>query len=85
MQLTPVLQGLGRGLEGAFSPDTVGVILSGPLSDLEALEAGDVRVVVDVSDYGPGTHFVPLAVEKPESLDVQAIIPDHLEVVIRES
>jgi YbbR domain-containing protein len=44
-----------------------------------------VRVVVDVSDYGPGTHFVPLAVEKPESLDVQAIIPDHLEVVIRES
>lgn len=85
VQLTPVLQGLGRGLEGAFSPDTVGVILSGPLSDLEALEAGDVRVVVDVSDYGPGTHFVPLAVEKPESLDVQAIIPDHLEVVIRES
>jgi YbbR domain-containing protein len=85
IQLTPVVQGLGRGVEAAFSPDTVEVILSGPLSELEALEAGDVRVVLDLSDYGPGTHFVPLRVVRPSSLVVQAILPDQLEVVIRES
>ncbi len=85
VQLTPVVQGLGRGLEADFSPDTVEVILSGPLSELEALEAGDVRVVLDLSDYGPGTHFVPLMVVRPSSLVVQAILPDQLEVVIRES
>jgi len=84
-QLTPVLQGLGRGLEATFSPDTVEVILSGPLSELEALGAEDVQVLLDLSDYGPGTHFVPLTVEKPESLQVQAVLPDQVEVVISES
>ncbi len=85
IQLTPTIQGLGRGLEAVFSPGTVEVILSGPLSELEALEAGDVRVVLNLSDYGPGTHFVPLSVVRPTSLVVQAILPDQLEVVIRES
>ena len=85
VQLTPVIQGLGRGLEASFSPGTVEVILSGPLSELEALEAGDVRVLLDLSDYEPGTHFVPLTVDRPESLEVQAILPDQVEVVIRES
>lgn len=82
LQLTPVLQGLGRGLEATFSPDTVEVILSGPLSELEALEAEDVQVILDLSNYGPGTHSVSLTVEKPESLEVQAILPDQVEVEI---
>jgi len=85
LQLTPMLQGLGRGLEATFSPDTVEVILSGPLSELEALEAEDVEVFLDLSNYGAGTHFVPLTVERPESLEVQAILPDQVEVEIRES
>ena len=85
VQLTPVVQGLGRGLEASFSPDTVEVILSGPLSELEALQPGDVRVILDLSDYGPGTHFVPLTVERPESLEVQAVLPDQVEVVVKES
>jgi YbbR domain-containing protein len=85
VQLTPEVQGLGRGLEASFSPDTVEVILSGPLSDLEALKAGDVQVILDLSDYEPGTHFVPPVVERPESLDVQAVLPDQVEVVIKES
>ncbi len=85
LQLTPVVLGLGRGLEVTFSPATVEAILSGPLSELEALGAEDVRVLLDLSDYGTGTHFVPLTVQKPDSLQVQAILPDQVEVVIRES
>lgn len=85
LQLTPVVQGLGRGLEATVSPETVEVILAGPLSELEALQAGDVQVIVDLSGYRPGTHFVPLGVERPESLQVQAILPEQVEVVIGES
>ncbi|HUW96968.1 MAG TPA: CdaR family protein [Anaerolineae bacterium] len=85
VQLTPVIRGLGRGLEATFSPGTVEVILSGPLSELEALEAGDVRVILDLSNYEPGTHFVSLVVERPGSLQVQAVLPDQVEVVIGES
>jgi len=84
VQLSPLVRGLGRGLEASFSPDTVEVILSGPLSELEALKAGDVLVVLDLSDYEPGTHFVPLEVIRSESLEVQAVLPDQVEVVIRE-
>ena len=85
VQLTPLIRGLGRGLEATFSPETVEVILSGPLSELEALEAGDVRVILDLSDFEPGTHFVPLVVERPGTLQVQAVLPDQVEVVIGES
>lgn len=85
IQLTPVVTGLGRGLEASFSPQTVEVILSGPLSELDALQAGDVSIVLDLSDYEPGTHLVTPEVERPASLQVQALIPDQVEVVIRES
>jgi YbbR domain-containing protein len=85
LQLTPVVKGLGRGLEASFSPETVEVILSGPLSDLEALESGDVEVVLDLSGFEPGTHFVSPEIQRPSSLDVQAVLPDQVEVVIKES
>jgi len=85
VQLTPIVTGLGRGLEASFSPETVEVILSGPLSELESLEAGDVEVVLDLSDYEPGTHLVTPEISRPESLEVQAVLPDQVEVVIQES
>jgi YbbR domain-containing protein len=85
VQLTPVVRGLGRGLEATFSPQSVEVILSGPLSELEALKAGDVKVILDLSNYEPGTHLITPQVEKPESLQVQAVLPDQVEVVIKES
>jgi YbbR domain-containing protein len=85
VQLTPIVTGLGRGLEASFSPETVEVILSGPLSELESLEAGDVEVVLDVSDYEPGTHLVTPEISRPDSLEVQAVLPDQVEVVIQES
>jgi YbbR domain-containing protein len=85
VQLTPVVTGLGRGLAASFSPETVEVILSGPLSELEALESGDVEVVLDLSGFEPGTHLVTPEIQRPSSLDVQAVLPDQVEVVISES
>ncbi len=85
VQLTPEVMGLGRGLTASFSPETVEVILSGPLSELESLRAGEVRVILDLSDYAPGTHLVAPRVQRPDSLEVQAVLPDQVEVVIGQS
>jgi len=67
------------------SPETVEVILAGPLADLSALQVGDVQVLLDLLDLGPGTYKVSPQVVKPDSLEVQSIVPDQLEVVITES
>ncbi len=84
IRVSPTLQGLAPGLEATVSPETVEVILAGPLADLSALQAEDVQVLLDLLDLGPGTHKISPQVVKPESLEVQSIVPDQLEVVITE-
>ena len=85
IRVSPTLQGLAPGLEATVSPQTVEVILAGPLADLSALQAEDVEVLLDLLDLGPGTYKVSPQVVKPDSLEVQSIVPDQLEVVITES
>jgi len=55
-ELQPVQRGLGEGLEASLSPNEIQVILFGPVPDLDALKPGDVQVVVDLTDLGPGTY-----------------------------
>lgn len=75
--------GLGNGLEAAISPDVVSVILSGPLAVLEDLQAGDVRLLVDLSGLGTGTHLVePQAEILPEGVEVLSVTPSSIEVII---
>jgi YbbR domain-containing protein len=77
------VQGLGTGLYATPSPDTVSVIISGPLPVLEGLTLSDVRVVLDLRDMGVGTHQVtPEVVLLPSGLVVQAILPATIEVNI---
>jgi YbbR domain-containing protein len=77
------IQGLGPGLYASPSPDTVSVILSGPLAVLERLTLSDVRVVLDLRDMGIGTHQVaPEVVVLPSGLVAQAILPATIEVTI---
>lgn len=82
IRVSPTLQGLAPGLGATVSPETVEVILAGPLADLSALQAGDVQVLLDLLDLGPGTYKISPQVVKPDSLEVQSIVPDQLEVVI---
>lgn len=84
IRVSPTLQGLAPGLEATVSPETVEVILAGPLADLSALQAEDVQVILDLLDLEPGTYKISPDVEAPESLEVQSIVPDQLEVVITE-
>jgi len=85
IRVSPTIQGLAPGLEATVSPETVEVILAGPLADLSALQAEDVQVLLDLLDLGPGTYKISPQVVKPDSLEVQSIVPDQLEVVITES
>ena len=74
---------LGDGLSAQVSPATVDVIVSGPLPLLDTLTRQDVRVTVDLSGLGAGTHQITAKVEVLISdVVVESILPNTIEVVI---
>jgi YbbR domain-containing protein len=74
---------LGAGLGAQVSPETVDVIVSGPLPLLDTLTRQDVRVTVDLSGLGAGTHQVIAKVEVLiADVVVESILPNTIEVVI---
>jgi YbbR domain-containing protein len=75
--------GLGSGLDAQVAPDTVNVILSGPVLLLETLSPTAVRVLVDLSDLETGIYqIVPGVSILPERVQVESILPETLEVTI---
>ena len=82
MEIAPEVQGLGPGITATVSPETVEVILSGPLPLLETLEAGDVRVVLDLFRLPFGTHQIDPQVVVPEGMTAQSILPVTVQVDI---
>jgi len=76
-------QGLGPGLSATASPDTVVVLVSGPLPVLDRLKQEDVRVILDVTGLEPGTYsLTPEVSLLPEQLRAESVLPATLEVVI---
>ena len=62
------------------------MFLFGALSVLEDLDQEDVRIFVNLTDLGVGTHLVtPQEEILPEGIVVDAIAPDTIQVVISES
>ena len=57
------LIGLPAGFSADISPQTVNVIISGPLPVLDALTAQDIKVTVDVTGLDLGTHQIEPKVE----------------------
>ncbi len=79
------LIGLRPGLDAQVSPDQVSVRVSGPVPVLENLDLRDIRVVVDLTDLGPGTHTLTPAVEiLPVDIILEDVSPATVEVVIGE-
>ena len=77
------LRNLSPQFSASVSPQSVDVILSGPLAQLEILQEDDVRFFVDLSGYELGTHLVaPEAEILPERVQVESVIPETIEVVI---
>ena len=82
VEVTPELQGLEPGFTTTVSPETVEIILSGPLPLLETLAADDVRVILDLFGLEPGTHQVEPQVVVPEGTTAQSILPPTVQVEI---
>ena len=78
------LQNLRPGLRATASPQSVDVILSGPMPALQALQPEDVQVVLDLARLGRGTHKVAPRVVLPDGagLELKSIVPDIVEVTI---
>lgn len=69
--------------DAVISPDTVDVILSGPVPILDLLTPDDVRVLVDVSDLELGTYQLePLVDIIPDRIIVEAVLPSTVSVEI---
>ncbi len=77
------LLGLNPRFGAQISPATVDVILSGPLPLLEELNPEDIRVLLDLTGLGMGTHqLVPKVEILIPDIDVESINPTTVEVII---
>jgi YbbR domain-containing protein len=75
--------GLSEGLTAQVSPQTVDVIISGPLPVLDALTPQDIIVTVDVTGLAVGTYQLTPTVEVlVDNVIVESILPGTVEVVI---
>jgi YbbR domain-containing protein len=71
-----------RGLAVQISPQTVDVIVSGPMPLLDALNPSDVQIVLDLADTSKaGTYqLIPKSVIKINDLRIESIVPGTIEV-----
>lgn len=75
--------GLANGLSVQYFPETVDVIISGPVPTLEALSLQNVIVSVDVTGLGLGTYQLTPKVEVlVDNVLVESILPGTIEVVL---
>jgi len=75
-------QGLGETMSAVARPSQVDVILSGPMPRLQALTLEDVKVIADLFGLGVGTHLVKPTIVVPESLRVESVLPETVEIQI---
>jgi YbbR domain-containing protein len=77
------LIGLPDALAAQISPQTVDVIISGPLPVLEVLTPQDITVTVDVTGLDVGTHkLTPKLETKMENVFEESILPGTVEVIL---
>jgi YbbR domain-containing protein len=77
------IRGLAPGLAATASPDSVDVLILGPLPVLDNLTPEDVRVVLDLSGLAVGTyHLNPQVVLLSDRLRSENVLPSQIEVII---
>jgi YbbR domain-containing protein len=75
--------GLSEGFAARVSPQTIDVIISGPLPVLDTLTPQDVVINVDVSGLEPGIHqLIPKWEVLVSNVLVESILPGTVEVII---
>lgn len=79
----PTVTGVATPRIANVSPQSVDIVLAGPLPMLNQLAEEDVRVEVDASDLPTGVHQVAPTVIKPDGITVQSILPATVQVEIK--
>jgi YbbR domain-containing protein len=75
--------GLAPELEAVIAPETVDVIVAGPLNMLERLSSSSFRVILDLSGLPPGVYQrEPVVDLYPEEVRVQTTLPETVGVTI---
>lgn len=75
--------GLAAGLSANVSPNTVTVILSGPLAILNTVTSQDVQVVIDLTGVTAGSYQkVPQVVIANTSLSLVSVVPESLGIEV---
>ncbi len=75
--------GLTPELIATLSPNTVELLLTGPLPLLNNLTPGAIRVSVNVSGLEPGSYQIAPVVDLlPSQVRVASILPENVEVII---
>jgi YbbR domain-containing protein len=81
LPVTPI--GLLPTQAALLSPETVQVILSGPVPVLDSLEPSDIRVVVDLTGLELGAYQLEPQVDLlPDRLRADTILPSTIEVTV---
>ncbi|MBV8084697.1 MAG: hypothetical protein JO247_07765 [Chloroflexi bacterium] len=76
------VQGLPQGLDASLAPGNVEVTIGGLVPALSALKPGDVSAVVDVTGDGPGTYNLPVRLNAPASVSLDATRPSSVTVTL---
>jgi YbbR domain-containing protein len=81
--LEPEVTGLSPEFTASAAPETVEVILGGPLPILRSLTPASVRLTLDLTGLGPGDYQVtPIVDLLPEGVTVESILPQNVQVTI---
>ncbi len=81
--VVPRVVNIGPGLTAQLVTPIVALTFRGPLGDLAQLRPTDVSVTVDASGLGAGTHRLEPKVTFPSTLQLDAVVPDRVEVILR--
>ncbi len=75
--------GLPDNLKAILAPEFITLLISGPLPLLDQINPGDIRVVLDLTDYNIGTYQLEPVVELPsEEISVDSIQPGMIEIEV---
>ena len=78
------IAGLGADLSAQISPESVDVIMSGPLPILDSLTTENVNVVLDLIQLKPGNYEIEpsVIVSGPDVIKIDTILPSFISVKI---
>jgi len=75
-------QGLSPELSARFSPETIDVILSGPIARLTPLQSSGVQSYVNLFGLTEGTYQITPTVVVPSGIKVVSVLPSTIQVLV---